>query len=771
MTTVTLQGPSYYLSGVNVDINNSRVVGYESERNRVARYSFISPSSGASHIDLSFTGMTFGDGTKKPLRFYIGTSDTDHADAGAGSSYTGEMSYSSNTWSGSADIILQPTTVYYLWIFPSATTYGYWYWVNCTASMTCNGGLKTVISCSNGTLGSSNTLTLTRYSSTFTHKITATCGTASMIISSNAQSDTVSWTPPIDWASQNVSAVKVSVTVTCETYNGSTSVGSTSAKLTMSIPSNVVPSVSLSVSDANGYLSTYGGYIQKKSVAKVISTSAGVYGSSIKSCVITCGSLSSSSNSGTFELPTSGTITVKAAVTDSRGRKASASTTITVIEYAPPTSQITTAYRCDSNGTANYEGTYVYAVFNAEVTSLSSKNTASYAFKYRVRGETSWTSISLSTISGEYTPIGVSQIFAADTTKSYEMCISVTDAFGTVDSQYRTVSPTSPFLDISRASNAMGLGYRAKKTNALSVGLYTEFLAGTSLCNYGFNLLDNSYFPQAINQRGVTTTTAETYCLDRYIARISGITLSTDGDGLHMSSDATLNALIYQKLAQGTVLNGKTVTIAICDGSGNIACASTALPGTNATSWTSHTSVDSGNACAELVDVGDGSDYPLAVTVGIKSGSTTETVVKWVALYEGEYTVDTLPTYKPKSYAAELMECQRYCYILPAKCCLSGMVTSSNKQIYIDSMQQFYRMRVTPTVTLSGTIVVRTNSGYSTATGFTTSDGGDVSLLSAYTVNAGYNTISLTFADSVAVTNNSPVHVVFNGPIVCSADL
>lgn len=663
MATITLNGPSYYLAGVNVDELNSCVVGYESSSNRVARYNFTSPSSGASHVDLSFTGMTFGGGTQTALRFYIGTSSTDHTNAGSGSSYTGELSYASSKWSGSADIILQPSTTYYLWVFPSAATYGYWYWTKCTATMTSNGGLKTVISGSNGTLGSSNTLTLTRYSSSFTHKITATCGTASTTISSNAQSDTVSWTPPISWASQNVSAVQVSVTVTCETYSGSTSLGSTSVTLVMSIPSSVVPTVSLTVSDAKGYLSTFGGYIQNRSTASVSTTSAGVYGSSIKSCTITCGSLSSTNSSGTFELPTSGTITIRATVTDTRGRRASASTTITVIAYDPPTAQITTAYRCNADGTMSYEGAYATAIFSASVTALSNKNSASYSFKYRVKGETAWTTISLTALTGNYAPENISQIFAADNTKSYEMCVAATDAFSTVEGQYRTVSPSNPFLDISRADNAIGLGSRASKTNTLSVGLYAEFLGGTNLCNYGYNLLDNSYFPQAINQRNVATTTTTEYCLDRYIAKISGIALSTDDEGLHMSCASTKNVYIYQKLAQGQTLNGKTVTLAVCDSSGNIACASTTLPSTNTTSWTTYTSAILSGVSAQIVDTGDGSDYSLAVAVGRNDGVAEAVVVKWVALYEGDYTIDTLPAYKPKGYAAELLECQRYAYI------------------------------------------------------------------------------------------------------------
>lgn len=44
---------------------------------------------------------------------------------------------------------------------------------------------------------------------------------------------------------------------------------------------------------------------------------------------------------------------------------------------------------------------------------------------------------------------------------------------------------------------------------------------------------------------------------------------------------------------------------------------------------------------------------------------TSEITVVWAALYEGEYTAETLPEYQPKGYAAELAECMRYQYILP----------------------------------------------------------------------------------------------------------
>lgn len=473
MATITLSDPIFYSNGA---AGASYVVGYESNVNRVVRYTFVSPSSGISHVDLSFKDMRMGNGTSTNLSFYIGTSSTDHANAGSGSTYTGTLTYSSPTWSGSADVILQPSTTYYLWVFPSTTTYGWWWWNTGTASLTYNGGLKTTITASNGTLGSTHTITLTRYSTSLTHKITATCGTASTTIATDAAADSASWTPSISWAAQNTTGVSVSVTITCETFSGTTSCGTSSVTVTMAIPSSVVPTVSLSISDANGYLATYSAYVQNKSQATVTTTSAGVYGSTIKSYTITCGSLSANKASATFELPTSGTVSVTATVTDSRGRTATASTTISVLAYTPPTASITEYYRSDSAGNMDYQGAYGKAVYTASVASLDGKNSATYEFKYRIKGETEWTTNTLSESSG-------STVFSASTSESYEICISVRDNFTTLESAYRTITACSVLMDFYKKDNAIGLGTRATNANTVTVGLYTQFDAGTNLDN------------------------------------------------------------------------------------------------------------------------------------------------------------------------------------------------------------------------------------------------------------------------------------------------
>lgn len=141
MATITTSAYLFYKAGSS---GVTSVVGWESSSNRVGRFTFTSPSTGASAVTVTFgsnLGLAGGSDTA-PLRFYITTSSTSHANAGAGSAYHGTFSInatSSATATGSASVLLLPNTTYYLWCFPGSTTYAYWYWRN-SATITTSGG-------------------------------------------------------------------------------------------------------------------------------------------------------------------------------------------------------------------------------------------------------------------------------------------------------------------------------------------------------------------------------------------------------------------------------------------------------------------------------------------------------------------------------------------------------------------------------------------------------------------------------------------------------
>lgn len=208
-----------------------------------------------------------------------------------------------------------------------------------------------------------------------------------------------------------------------------------------------------------------------------------------------------------------------------------------------------------------------------------------------------------------------------------------------------------------------------------------------------YSLLDNGWFVAPVNQRVASTTTQWAYCLDRWIARISGMTLSATNDGLTITSSKSGNRFIYQKLAQGKALSGKTVTLAVCDSNNNIAVVSCVLPTTNATSWTNISGdKTAGDMFVNITDIGNGSDYPYIVSIGIY-GSASSVTIRWAALYEGAYTADTLPDYVPRGYAAELAECQRYY----KEIAVLAMFSKAGTNIFACSCP--INMRITPTMT------------------------------------------------------------------------
>lgn len=244
-----------------------------------------------------------------------------------------------------------------------------------------------VISAPKGTLGTALTLGLTRYNTSFTDTITYTCGTASGTVKADSKSTSVTWDTTngnvVALSAQNTSGLIVDVTFTVKTYSGSTLVGTTSAKTTMEIPKSVGPSVALSITDAAGYQSTYGAYVQGYSKLKITATPTLAYGSPIKTYAITADGKSYSTTPVTTPaLQGSGSLEVTGKVIDNRGRgSVTESTSITVLPYSKPVVNLS-AYRCDSDGKADPEGAYMKIVVTSTISSLNSKNSATYKVVY-----------------------------------------------------------------------------------------------------------------------------------------------------------------------------------------------------------------------------------------------------------------------------------------------------------------------------------------------------------------------------------------------------
>ena len=225
------------------------------------------------------------------------------------------------------------------------------------------------VSAANMTMGSTGTISISRASSAFTHTLTYSFGNTSGTIATKTTATSVSWTPALSLASQIPNAISGTCTITCTTYNGNTNIGSKTCTLTLSVSQCCRPVSSLTASRIDGEVpSAWGIYVQTKSKVKLtINGAAGSYGSTIKSCSITGGEYGRlpASTLTTKVLNNSGTITFKAALTDSRGaryrRRASVSVAVTRLFLPYFNSSLS---RCLSNGTLDDDRTYIHALMS-----------------------------------------------------------------------------------------------------------------------------------------------------------------------------------------------------------------------------------------------------------------------------------------------------------------------------------------------------------------------------------------------------------------------
>lgn len=328
------------------------------------------------------------------------------------------------------------------------------------------------LSCTGSVLGESATLSIDSDSTSLTHTITYKCGSTSGTICSKSSSRSVKWTPPLSLASQAPSSTSVSITFTLIAYSGSAQVNKDTVTVSFSIPASVVPSVSVEVSDAKGYLGIYGAYVQSKSTVKAVLTSTGIYGSTISNRQVSFeGSTYFGSTVTTDAIKGSGTLKLTATVKDSRGRTSSASVDITVISYSAPDIFDLTAERCDEDGTRNATGSYLAVKFSATVTSLNNKNSAAYTLRYKKSSEFSYTEVSLNALSGKYSVSQYEYIFSADKSASYNVAIVIKDDFPAVS---KSAIGSSEMTLISHLAKGVGfaIGKIAERVGYLDMGFH-----------------------------------------------------------------------------------------------------------------------------------------------------------------------------------------------------------------------------------------------------------------------------------------------------------
>jgi hypothetical protein len=130
-------------------------------------------------------------------------------------------------------------------------------------------------------------------------------------------------------------------------------------------------------------------------------------------------------------------------------------------------------HRCNADGTNNDQGNYVKVTFSAAVSSMSSKNTASYTLKYKKSSATSWTSVSLSALANKYSVTNYEYIVAADGSSAYDISVSAKDRHSTA-SRGTSASTAFTLMNFNPQGNGIGIGQVCEKQNTLQVNLDLE---------------------------------------------------------------------------------------------------------------------------------------------------------------------------------------------------------------------------------------------------------------------------------------------------------
>ena len=318
-------------------------------------------------------------------------------------------------------------------------------------------------------MGKSVTINTPAVNSTYRHNIWAAFGNAGVVIAERVVSSTT-WTPDVNLASQISNATSGVATIYCDTFDANgTQLGTKTISITLTVPGSVVPSAgTLSAALAEDTSGT-GLYVKGMGKAKLtLSGASGAYGSSITSYTITGGGWTATNGAlTTGTLASAGNITFTATVTDSRGRKASTTRTINVIDYVKPGVAVCDVYRCDADGNRKKAGTYFAVEINASYSAITG-NTLSITARYKKQSESSYGTAANVTNNGK-TVIGGGNIGASTT---YDVLVTVADKYNSL-SIPRTLSTKSVLQSFKRSAGA-AIGKVAELENWLDVAWNTR---------------------------------------------------------------------------------------------------------------------------------------------------------------------------------------------------------------------------------------------------------------------------------------------------------
>ena len=407
-------------------------------------------------------------------------------------------------------------------------------------------------------MGTSVTFTITRSSTSFTHTLQLTWGGVTSTIATGV-GDSYTWSIPLSLANDLPNSTSSGCIITCIAYNGSTVINRSTLSMTLSVPSSVVPSISsVTAKEAvSDIASKFGTLIQGVSRLDVAISAAGSYSSTIKSYSTTIlGKTYTGNNFTTNEITGSGSVTVAVTVKDSRNRTATKSITVTVTPYSAPSIKVFTAQRCNKDGSLNDDGEYVKVNYSFEITSLSDKNSKSHTIRYKLKGDSSYTTLSSGSVYTGNSTLSPTTTFNVDNSYIFELAVS--DYFTTINYAVE-LSTGFTLVDYHSSGRGMGIGKVAEKEDVLEVALDAEFTGSTIIKGnrYAFSSQGDYQVEGYVLMARITiTATNADSPLTFVFGRRKALTPMTVHIGFKSASNITpeLNTIVYEGSNYGAFL-------------------------------------------------------------------------------------------------------------------------------------------------------------------------------------------------------------------------
>ena len=348
-------------------------------------------------------------------------------------------------------------------------------------------------------------ITITAQNSALTHTLKLAVGGETFpIATKQTAANLTKWNMP-DNAMPN--ATSATGTLTLTTYEGSEEIGSTEKSIKVTAPSDAVPKVTgLTASIAgDSTVKKWGVYVQGFSSVKLDASGAeGARGSTIKSFKFSgdgwtktnAVSNAASSTATSETLASTGTVKFTVTVTDSRGRTATKTVSITSLAYSKPTFSSASAVRANSDKTPNAAGGNILIKATAKCAAVGSNAVT-------VKAKVSSILTTATTV-----PSAGLLVTGASKTSQYTVTLTATDTLGGATERVLKVYTEARIQNVHKSGNGFAVGGFAEE------GLFTSFLP--------------AYFPEGIQPKTISASQLND-AIQTGPYRISGNSLTVGG--------------------------------------------------------------------------------------------------------------------------------------------------------------------------------------------------------------------------------------------------